>query len=404
MLFLLFFTAFAAINQDLLNATLIDSVANRIMEFVPPRKHMLVHSYDNKISVQTKPGHQPTQVYQHTETLRVFALSSNSRYLASTSSINIADADAYTDYPDSSCRIFLWDLNTDTRKVLQGDDKVEDLSFSNNSKILVTKSKKGYLSFWDVESGDLQGKSKSPWNKVRMFSKDDSRLLASNGPELVCYDMKGKVLFSIKHKFYVDFAAYVDDTILVRTGDHRLWKYDVLGNLLRQESDVEKILLAPGSEDTMLVVKKDLSAQIVSASRSSPLLFRVDEPYMDFQFSRDGKLLVGQRRWKWNYFHMWNIETGERQTIEGRDVTFSKEKNYIAITRGESICILNVQSGEIVRMIPKRSFGGSQFSEDGNILFVQEGITVKIWDVKYGTLLGQVKHETNIPPPIIREV
>jgi WD40 repeat protein len=248
--------------------------------------------------------------------------------------------------------------------VLEGHkDKITSVVFSNDGYYIATTSRDRTTKLWDAQT----------WQELYQFDTGTSEL-----------DING-ITFSPDSHFLItpqmiwDVATHEMVTTLNRSGLHVAVSPD--GTLLAINAFHQPIRLWNVTSGEIL---RDMAGS-------------ADDVIFSLAFSPDGKWLADSCRF--GIVHIWDVASGDLvKTLEYgdnsnvHDLAFTPDGTQMA-TGGtaHSMRLWDVNSGQTIKSFSQEGVMGLAFSPDGAILAAVASYFVKIWDVKSGSLLANLR-------------
>ncbi|MCK4662278.1 MAG: caspase family protein [Bacteroidales bacterium] len=300
--------------------------------------------------------------------------------------------------------------------------------FSNNSKYLLTASKKAGLTLWDLKKGIKIRTYRELERSVKYvkFSSDDKYVMSANDKYIYVYNVKtGAELLKINCKDFFDFEAYFgpDEKYILIPGKNNtaeLWsiasarkmktysgylnkeRNDGLKlshtnwtqvNILKYLSMKSAVAISP---DGKYIIKGNIDSTCVMIDISTGKIVKEFNGHSRivycFDFSKDGKYLItggGDRVIK-----LWDTKTGkEIHTFRGHrdlvfDIKFSSDDKYIVSGSWDgSIRIWKTETGKELQYIKLDKNSPYVVGFTPNDLYVVSGDmdkNLKLWEVDAG--------------------
>jgi WD40 repeat protein len=308
----------------------------------------------------------------------------------------------------------------------QAFDRITDVAFSPDGKLLATSDVGGQIRIWQVADGQqvLTFQGHSDWISSIAFSPDGQLLAVSGSSEATVklWEVNtGQCVRILQgHKYWISSVAFSPDSAAVATlgasgqtlasgsDDHtlRLWDANTgqcLHVLQGHTNHVRSVafspdgqLLASGSNDSTVRLWEVNTGQCVRILPSEINHVR------SVAFSPNGQLLASSGD---TTVKLWEVATGNcLKTLQGHThkigrIAFSPDGQLLASGGNDTtVCFWEVSTSQCLRILQGHTnkVRSVAFSPDGQILATaSDDSTVKLWEVNTGHSLRILQGYTN---------
>jgi eukaryotic-like serine/threonine-protein kinase len=319
-------------------------------------------------------------------------------------------------------RLWLVDERRPASEVLRADRFVSDLVFSPNTRQLLVRQSKQYLSVWEVPNPDQFVPQIDQRGINAIAFNHEGSLVAtssSNGSVQVRDVQTGSLIGkTIKHKSEVRFLAFSPDSnaLLTASQDSTARKWNAktgspLGKSMQHRNSINravKVASASLIPATNQLVTGDRSGTIriwdIKNSELTQTIPSVANFLISMRCSPDGQSVVAGYGPPDNGVRLWSTTTGEliwstaddpqSHTDAVRVVAFSPDSRYVLSGSNDGTAKLwNAKTGQLEGgpMQHRGQLFAVNFSPDGR-LAVTAGYdaTVRLWHVPEGTAYGSL--------------
>ncbi len=314
--------------------------------------------------------------------------------------------------------IKLWNVETgkEIRTLSGHTDYVNSVNFSPDGKILVTSSRDKTIKLWNIETGkEIRTLSGHTESVLSVSFSPDSKILATGSGDrnIKLWNVEtGKEIRTLSgHTDYVNsvsfspngktFASASDDKTI------KLWNVETgkeIRTLSGHTKSVWSVSFSPDGK-TLATSSKDKTIKLwnVETRKEIRTLSGHTNYVTSVSFSPDGKTLATGSYDK--TIKLWNVETGkELRTLSGHtnqvwSVSFSPDGKTLATgSKDKTIKLWNIETRKKLRTL----FGHTDpvesvsFSPDGKTLATGSyDKTIKLWNVKTGKEICTLSGHTN---------
>jgi WD40 repeat protein len=307
----------------------------------------------------------------------------------------------------------LWNVSSGkvTKTFVNQSSVIRKAAFSSNGKTAITWGVFDTIEIWDIASGKIIKTFSGHLNKIyRLTFSHDGKLLATVANTVRIWDvLSGKLLNTVPGKQTASFSP--DGRTLATVGfddSAQIWDITtgkVVKRFNSQSMAVTYVLLSPngrylaaGHEDGAIKLWDVLSGKEIASlspdqeidgvvSVGGNLIPRIT----GLSFSPDGRFLViiadfGTPR-IWEFFNGVIFRPSSTDFHTAQSVSFSFDGRNIAIAQRNTVKILNILSGSVIKELLGHldTVNGVSFSPDDQILITGSlDNTVRLWDFKSG--------------------
>jgi WD40 repeat protein len=290
------------------------------------------------------------------------------------------------------------------------------VSFSPDSRFLVTKANQRDISLWDVTTGRELRRFRDHAGTINVvtFSPDGKYIASGGGNEIKLWDSsKGNEIRTFRgHTNPVHSVVISPDEryfLSVSWGSMRLWEV-ATGRWIRSyEGHPENILSVAFSPDGKYIISgsRDQTLKLWDVSTGRKIrTFRGHTGWVnEVAFSPDGKYIISASRDK--SLKLWEVSTGHQirsfrgHRVEVLSVTFSPDGRYVLSGSHVEAKLWDVATGREIRSFQETEFDqtpkifSTAFSPDSRYVVTggsQEWLS--IWDVSTGEKVHTCKGHT----------
>lgn len=277
--------------------------------------------------------------------------------------------------------IELWDFHRGKKiKTFSGHtDFVESCVFSSDNKWLASSSKDKTVRIWDIQSGKEWKKLEHPINEIGVcsFSPDGKWVISTCSKQLYVWDLQS------------------GEKVNTLEGDSTVFSYSPDGKWIAYTVSYPY----PSTIEHSVRLWNPQTGEVKNLKNNKR------ERVSHCTFSPDGKLLATVSQdddsHKKHFISLWNVLEGKKQKTLVTNLTancysvfcvFSPNGRWLAIQSNETILILDIQTGKILKRISEYPTSGScAFSPDSQWLIAGNMLEIRIWNVQANKIWSRDK-------------
>lgn len=321
--------------------------------------------------------------------------------------------------------IRLWDTksNKQTLELNWDDHLVTSLAFSPDGANLTVGCGEGYISLWNVHTGELIQTLRGHSNRLAntyisdlSYSMDGDRLASAGGEygDIFIWDVQtGEKIQEFEgHQWGTYAITFFRDNVFLASGGGdkfvRIWEIQHGNQVAILEGHEQYVFgLAYSPDDEVLASCADDNTIIIwdyimDTPRKVIKTGHGWKSPCSLAFTKDGnKLISGGSD---NTIRLWDVQTGEKLQILGEDehgiynLAFSPDGRQLAMGGDDDkIIIWDTQSGKGFRVLQgqgKKQVNSLVYSPDGSMLASCSGMFIQLWDPKTGTQIKAIDTDT----------
>ena len=311
----------------------------------------------------------------------------------------------------------LWDIHTGQHKTTlkwHHSDRVQAMTFSPDSKMLVTTTRRGNVRLWNPASGKqvallYQGVETTSQNPKVAFSSDSNKIAAivsarnvPNGSVMLWNTHTHELIKSVsqrhRSKIYLatDFSDVGDPIVVVREGE-KLYIQNIMTdqNITMFDANDEYVHIAEFSPDTSMLATVGNSGEIriwdVATGKLDTTIIGHTRAVTSVAMLSDGTTLVTANRDQ--PMQLWDtLTTKNKRTIQGARppysvsaVAYSPDETILASGTYEDVMLWNTDTLEKTATLKghRGQMTNVVFSPDGRTLaaFGMYDKTIQLWNV-----------------------
>ena len=311
---------------------------------------------------------------------------------------------------------FITNSKERNRKFLRHEDHVNSVQFSPDGKYIVTASDDSTAIVWNAKTRVQVGETMKHEGSVHsaQFSPGGEYIVTASNDLVTIWDAKtGKqVGETMKHEDWVTSAQFSPDGnyIVTASADSTaiVWGAKTgrqVGETMEHRDYVYSAQFSPNGK-YIVTASDDSTARIWDALTGGQVGKTMEHHSYVYsaRFSPDGKYIVTTSSENHNA-KIWDIQTGEQvgETIKHDNevyyATYSPNGKYIVTSSYKTTKICDAQTKKQIGKTMMTGFWirSLAFSPNGEfIVTTSHDKTAKIWDVKTGEQVGDLKHEDNV--------
>ena len=311
---------------------------------------------------------------------------------------------------------FITNSKERNRKFLRHEDHVNSVQFSPDGKYIVTASDDSTAIVWNAKTRVQVGETMKHEGSVHsaQFSPGGEYIVTASNDLVTIWDAKtGKqVGETMRHERYVRSAQFSPDGnyIVTASADSTaiVWEAKTgrqVGETMEHRDYVYSAQFSPNGK-YIVTASDDSTARIWDALTGGQVGKTMEHHSNVYsaRFSPDGKYIVTTSSENHNA-KIWDIQTGEQV---GETIKHDNEVSYATYSpNGKYIVTSSYKTTKICDAKTKKQIGKTMmtgfwirslaFSPNGEfIVTTSHDKTAKIWDVKTGEQVGDLKHEDNV--------